>query len=303
MTSTVLLTGGTGLIGGALLRRLTARAVQVRALGRSAGRLADVPHTEELRWDGIRPPDGALDGVDAVVHLSGEPIFGGLPTAARKERLRASRVESTRALVGAMAALPEEDRPRTFVCASAVGYYGDRGEETLSESAEPGSGLLADLCVDWEAAAAEATRLGVRVCHLRIGVVLSAQGGALALMLKPFRLGVGGRIGGGKQWFPWVHLDDVVGMLETAVDSEAWEGPVNGVAPEPVRHDTLVEALGRLLHRPTWFGVPGFAVRALLGEIADELLGSKRVVPARAQELGFAFRHPDLEGALRAEIG
>jgi uncharacterized protein (TIGR01777 family) len=298
----VLLTGGTGLVGGALLRRLSSRGVTVRGLVRRAGSLPDLPHVEELPWDGTNPPEGALEGCEAVVHLSGEPVFGGLPTAARMQRLRSSRIDSTRALVRAMAALPESKRPRTFVCASAVGYYGDRGDEPLEESAEPGAGGLADLCVDWEAAAAEAKSLGVRVCSLRIGIVLSRHGGALPTMARPFRLGLGGALGDGRQWFPWIHLDDLVGMLEAALDSPSWQDAVNAVAPNPVRNQTLTEALGRVLGRPTLFRVPAFAVRTLLGELSGEILGSKRVLSKRAQALGFEFGVTELEEALRKEL-
>jgi uncharacterized protein (TIGR01777 family) len=295
----VVLTGGTGLVGGALLPILLGRGCEVRALVRRGGRLTGA---RELVWDGTTPPAGALDGAQALVHLSGEPVFGGLPTAARRLRLRASRVDSTRALVAALAALPEARRPRAFVCASAVGYYGDRGEEILDESAEPGDGFLADLCVDWEAAAAEASRHGVRVCSVRIGVVLSRKGGALPLMARPFRLGLGGRLGSGRQWFPWVGLDDLVALLAAALDDERCSGAVNGVAPEPARNEELTRALGRVLGRPTLLPVPAFAVRAALGDLSAELLGSKRVVPRRARELGFAFRQTSLEELLRSEL-
>jgi len=299
MTGPVVLTGGTGLVGGALLSALGSGGRELRALVRQPGRLAGV---REILWDGTTPPAGSLDGAEAVVHLSGEPVFGGLPTAARRQRLRASRVDSTRAFVAALAALPEPRRPRSFVCASAVGYYGDRGEQLLDESAEPGDGFLADLCVDWEAAATEAGRHGVRVCSVRIGVVLSRKGGALPLMARPFRLGLGGRLGSGRQWFPWVGLDDLVALLVAALDDPRYSGAVNGVAPEPVRNRELTRALGHVLRRPTLLPVPALAVRAALGELSAEILGSKRVVPRRAGELGFAFRQASLEDLLRAEL-
>ena len=299
MTGPVVLTGGTGLVGGALLSALGSGGRELRALVRQPGRLAGV---REILWDGTTPPAGSLDGAEAVVHLSGEPVFGGLPTAARRQRLRASRVDSTRAFVAALAALPEPRRPRSFVCASAVGYYGDRGEQLLDESAEPGDGFLADLCVDWEAAATEAGRHGVRVCSVRIGVVLSRKGGALPLMARPFRLGLGGRLGSGRQWFPWVGLDDLVALLVAALDDPRYSGAVNGVAPEPVRNRELTRALGHVLRRPTLLPVPALAVRAALGELSAEILGSKRVVPRRARELGFAFRQASLEDLLRAEL-
>jgi uncharacterized protein (TIGR01777 family) len=301
--SPVVLSGGTGLVGGALLPELARRSVAVRALVRGQGRLASNEGVEELPWDGITPPPGALAGAGALVHLSGEPVFGGLPTAARRERLRTSRVDSTRALVAGIAGLPEGERPKTFVCASAVGYYGDRGDEVLDESAGPGHGLLADLCVDWEAAAAEAERHGVRVCSLRIGVVLSRRGGALPLMARPFRLGLGGRLGSGRQWFSWIHLDDLVAMLLVALADERWRGPANAVAPSPVRNADLTRALGRAVSRPALLPVPAFVIRAAFGEISAELLGSKRVEPRCALERGFRFRFPEIADALGAELG
>ncbi|MBW2313802.1 MAG: TIGR01777 family oxidoreductase [Deltaproteobacteria bacterium] len=296
----VVLTGGTGLVGGALLPQLRALGAPIRALVRRPGSLRNV---EETVWDGVHAPTGTLAGAEALIHLAGEPVFGGLPTAARRERLRTSRVDSTRALVGALAELPEAERPRTFLCASAVGYYGDRGDDALVESTAPGDGLLADLCVDWEAAAAEAERLGVRTCSFRIGVVLSRRGGALALMARPFRLGLGGRLGNGRQWFPWVHLDDLTAMLREALSDDRWRGPVNAVAPNPVRNVDLTRAIGRAVGRPAFIPVPALAVRAALGPLADELLGSKRVEPRAALGWGFEFRMPELAQALAAELG
>ena len=298
----VVVTGGTGLVGGALLERLGERGVPVRALVRRPGSLAGRKGTTEFVWDGIRPPPDALEGAAAVVHLSGEPVFGGLPTDERKKRLRSSRVASTESIVTALQDVPALRRPHTVVCASAVGYYGDRGEERLDETSEPGEGFLAELCVDWESAAAEAARFGVRVCSLRIGVVLSRDGGALPLMARPFRFGVGGVLGDGQQWFPWIHLDDLVGMLLAALGGDAWKGPVNAVAPQPVRNETLTRTLGKLLRRPTFMRVPGFAVKAVLGELSGELLGSKRVIAARAEALGFDFVWTELEPALRQEL-
>lgn len=300
MAGPVVLTGGTGLVGGALLPELGAGGHPVRALVRGERRPEGV---EAFAWDGLHPPPAALAGAETVVHLSGEPVFGGPPTAARRERLRTSRVASTRAFVTALGELAETERPKSFLCASAVGYYGDRGDEILTEAAPPGEGLLADLCVDWEAAAAEAERHGLRVCSFRIGVVLSKRGGALPRMVRPFRLGLGGRLGGGRQWFPWIHLEDLVALLRTATDDAHFRGVVNAVAPSPVRNGELTHALARAVSRPAILPVPAFAVRAALGPLAVELLGSKRVVPERALALGFEFRHPELAGALRAEVG
>lgn len=314
----VLVSGATGLVGGRLVPALVREGFAVRALSRDAERVrrrfaAVAERVEGVTWDGVRPPAAALSGAAAVVHLAGEPVFGGLPSAARRASIRASRIDSTEALVGAMAALPEAERPRAFVCASAVGYYGDRGEERIDESSAAGSGFLAEVCIDWERAAEEATAHGVRVVRLRIGIVLAREGGALPQMARPFRLGAGIRLGDGRQWFPWIHVDDVVGMIVAAVADPRWTGAVNAVSPNPVRNAELTEALGRGLGRSIWLdrlvGARGLygrlmpmAMRAALGEMAGELLGSRRVLPQRALALGFRFAHERLEAALAAEL-
>jgi uncharacterized protein (TIGR01777 family) len=239
-----------------------------------------------------------------VVHLAGEPIFGGLPSAARRRRIHTSRVLSTRSLVEALGRVAEAERPRVLVCASAVGWYsGDHGDRELDESEPPGAGFLGALCRDWEEAAAGAERHGVRVVRLRIGVALAREGGALALMLRPFRLGLGGPIGSGRQWMPWVHVDDVVGLILLGLGADAASGPINGVAPEPVRNAQFTRLLAEKLGRPAFLPVPAFVLRAALGEIAGELLDSRRVVPRRARELGYGFAHATLEAALAAELG
>jgi uncharacterized protein (TIGR01777 family) len=302
----VLVTGATGLVGGRLLPTLARRGARVRALSRdpaaSARRLGD--GVEALGWDGTLVPAAALRGAGAVVHLAGEPIFGGLPTAERKRRIHTSRVLSTRSLVEALGRLAEAERPRVLVCASAVGWYGgDHGDRELDESEPPGAGFLAALCRDWEEAAARAERHGVRVVRLRFGVVLAREGGALALMLRPFRLGLGGRIGSGRQWMPWVHVDDVVGLILLGLDADRASGPVNVVAPEPVRNGEFTRLLATKLGRAAFLPVPAFVLRAALGEIAGELLDSRRVVPRRARELGYGFAHATLAAALEAELG
>jgi uncharacterized protein (TIGR01777 family) len=225
-----------------------------------------------------------------------------VPTAARLARVRRSRIDSTRAIVERISSLEETRRPRTFVCASAVGYYGDRGEERLDETAASGAGYLAEVCRDWEAEALRAAEAGVRVVCLRIGVVLSSQGGALALMRVPFSLGVGGRLGSGQQFFPWIHLDDLVGVILWALETPV-EGVINAVAPEETRNIEFTRALGGTLHRPTLLPVPGFALRLVLGELSGELLGSRRVIPRRLEDAGFAFEHSTLVSALGAEFG
>jgi uncharacterized protein (TIGR01777 family) len=299
----VLLSGASGLVGGALLAALRARGERVRALTRDAARLRPDHGVDAVVWNGLDVPAPALAGARAVVHLSGEPVFGGLPTAARRERIRASRVDSTRSLVEALARLPEGERPGVLVCASAVGFYGDdRGEEALDEGAAPGTGFLADLCVAWEAEAARAESLGVRRVSLRFGVVLSRRGGALALLAPLFRLGLGGRLGSGRQWMPWIHLDDAAGLALRAADDTALRGAVNAVAPGAARNADFTRALARAARRPAWIPVPAFPVRLALGEIAGELLGSRRVLPERARAAGYAFLRPELAPALVAEL-
>lgn len=297
----VLVTGATGLVGARLVRALRADGIAVHAVTRSAGKR--FPNgVEAVVWDGLRVAPEALADLDAVVHLAGEPVFGGLLTDARRARIRDSRIASTRALVESMAALPAASRPRAFVCASAVGYYGSRGDTLLEESATPGSGFLADVCVAWEEAARAAADHGVRTASLRIGIVLAREGGALVPMARAFQLCVGGRLGDGRQWFPWIHVDDLVGMLRAAITDERWTGAFNAVAPNPVRNDELTRTLAATVRRPALIPVPAFALRALLGELADELLGSRRVVPARATALGFRFRVQQLAQALESEL-
>ena len=296
----VIVSGATGLVGRRLLPRLADRFASVRVLSRSGG--AGLSGVEGRSWDGIDPGAAALVGVDAVVHLAGEPLFGGLPTKTRLARMRESRVASTKRIVERIAALSERARPRTLVCASAVGIYGDRGEQELDEDSSPGTGYLADLCRDWEAEATRAEALGVRVVRVRIGVVLAREGGALALMRIPFSLGLGGRLGTGRQYFPWIHIDDLVAVVLGALEREELRGAVNAVAPSIVRNLELTETLARVLGRPAAIPVPAFALRAVLGPLAGELLGSRRVVPRRLREIDFAFRYAALETALEAEL-
>jgi uncharacterized protein (TIGR01777 family) len=298
----VLVTGATGLVGRRLVDALLRDGASVTAPTRSPQRQAQRSGVTVTRWDGCHVEPGALRGVAAVVHLAGEPIFGGLPTAARRRLTWESRVDSTRAIVRAIGALSPSERPRVFVCASAVGYYGDRGEEPLDESSPPGEGFLADLCVEWEAAAAEVETLAVRRVSLRFGVVLAREGGALAGLSRVFRLGLGGRVGSGRQWFPWVHLDDAVGLAREAIASDDYRGAVDAVAPECVRNAEFTRALARAVQRPALLPVPAFVLRAALGDLASELLGSRRVAPRAAQECGYAFAHPTLADALASAL-
>jgi uncharacterized protein (TIGR01777 family) len=297
----VVVTGATGLVGRRLVAGLYADGSEVRALTRTPER-SKLSGVELRAWDGITADPSLLRGADAIVHLAGESIFGGLPDAGRRRRMRESRIDSARELAHACGGLPEASRPRVFVCASAVGYYGDRGEETLDESSPPGDGFLADLCAEWEAAAAEVEAHGVRRVSLRFAVVLAREGGALAQLARVFRLGLGGRVGSGRQWFPWVHADDAVGLIRSALERDDWRGAINAVAPGCVRNAEFTRALARAVHRPALLPVPAFAVRAALRDLADELLGSKRVVPRFAQERGYAFAYPELDAALAAEI-
>jgi uncharacterized protein len=301
MSGPVLITGASGLVGGALAARLRGEGRRLRLASRTPARLATGPGVEAVGWDGRDLPRSALSGSEAVVHLAGEPIFG-LPTRARRERIWASRIDSTKSLVRRIAELPSSERPRTLVCASAVGFYGDRGEEPLSEAAAPGQGFLAELCVAWEDEARQAEPLGVRVVQLRSGVVLSLEGGALPVLSRVFRAGLGGRIGGGRQWFSWVHLDDAVALVRLALDDARTSGPLNNVSPGTVRNRDFTRALARAVHRPALLPAPAFAVRLALRDLAGELLGSRRVLPALAETLGYRFTHPDLASSLAAEL-
>jgi uncharacterized protein (TIGR01777 family) len=300
----ILVTGATGLVGARLLPALGRDRLAVRALTRRPGAAAPLaaPH-RWLGWDGRTVPPEAVASAAGVVHLAGEPVFAGRLTAERRARILASRVEATRSLVAAIGALPAPERPRVLVSASAVGYYGSRGDRVLDEDAPPGEGFLAEVCRAWEAEALAAARHGVRCVVLRIGIVLAREGGALPRMAIPFRLGLGGKLGDGRQWFPWIHAGDLVSLIAASLRDEGYAGPVNAVAPAPVRNAELTRALARVLHRPAFLAVPAFALRAALGELAGELLGSRRCTPRRALARGLRFAHPEIDSALAAELG
>lgn len=290
----ILVTGSTGLVGSALLPSLSRGHDCVRLVRSQPSGPA------EIRWD---PADGAIDpdslnAFDGIVHLAGENIAKGRWTAEKKGRIRRSRVEGTRLLAEAVAKAASP--PRVMVCASAVGYYGDRGDELLTEESPPGKGFLGDVCQEWEKAAKPAEARDVRVVKLRIGVVLSPKGGALARMLPPFRMGVGGKIGSGDQYMSWVHIDDLVGILTHALEADTLRGPVNATSPNPVTNGEFTKALGNALSRPTFLPLPAFAAQLAFGEMARELLlASQRVVPAKLLGHGFVFRFPEIKGALR----
>jgi uncharacterized protein (TIGR01777 family) len=243
-----------------------------------------------------------MEGLDAVVHLAGENIATGRWNAAKKARIRDSRVQGTRLLCEALAQLVHP--PRVLISTSAIGYYGDRGAHTLRENSAPGRGFLAEVCQAWEAATAPAVQRGLRVVLLRLGMVLSPTGGALARMLTPFRLGLGGVVGSGQQYMSWIALADVLGAIRHILDTETLHGPVNAVAPQPVANQVFTTVLGTVLHRPTRFPLPAFVARLAFGEMADALLlASTRVLPAQLQASGYTFQYPDLEATLRHLLG
>jgi hypothetical protein len=296
----VAVTGSTGLIGTPLVRALRADGHRVLRLVRSR----PVSGGDEVYWNPAlgEIDTAALEGVDAVVHLAGENVGQPPWTEDRKRRIMDSRVQGTTLIARTLAGL--SPRPRVLVSASATGYYGDRGDEVLDESASSGSGFLAEVCRAWEASAEPARAAGIRVVHPRIGVVLTAGGGALEKLLTPFRLGVGGKLGTGKQWMSWVALHDVVEALRFALRADGLAGPANLTSPAPATNEEFTRALGHVLGRPTVFSVPQFALRLALGQMADEaLLASQRAVPDRLREAGFTFQYPDLEGALRVALG
>ena len=292
----ILVSGSSGLVGSALRPALAAAGDEVGRLvrpGTNAGPL-------DVTWDpASRQIDAAqLEGFDAVVHLAGENIAAGRWNEARKEAIRRSRVDGTLLLTRALAKLSKP--PATFVSASAIGYYGDRGDEILKETSDRGRGFLSAVCVAWESAAEPAEAADLRVVHLRFGVILSKDGGALARMLPPFRLGLGGPVGDGRQFMSWITLDDAVGAIRHVLDSTSIAGPVNTVSPAPLRNRDFGRTLGGVLRRPAIAPLPAFVARLAFGEMADALLlASTRVVPGVLQATGYPFRHPDLETGLR----
>jgi uncharacterized protein (TIGR01777 family) len=300
----VTVTGATGMLGRQLVGELLARGDEVTVLSRDPAKAERLfgGRATALAWADPKreqPPADALSGRDGVVHLLGEPVAQRWTDDSRRE-IRDSRVLATRNLVGALGGLPEAERPGALVSQSASGYYGPRGAEPVTEAEPPGDDFLARVCVDWEAEARAAAASGVRVTCARTGVVLSDSGGALEKMLPPFKLGVGGPVAGGAQYVPWIHTDDVIGGLLHCLDTAAASGPVNLTAPEPVTNKELSKALGRVLGRPAVAPVPGLAVKALYGEMAQIVTTGVNAIPARLRELGYEFREPRLEQALRS---
>jgi uncharacterized protein (TIGR01777 family) len=289
----VLVTGGTGFIGAALCHALTGAGHAVTVVTRDPAHAGG----SAITWEHV---SAAVRESDALVNLAGEPLGSRRGDAQQKELIRDSRVGSTRRLVDAVATAAP--RPKVLVSASAVGYYGPRGDEVLDESAGPGAGFLADVCRAWEQEALRAEDLGLRVVRLRLGVVLAADGGALARMLPPFRAFLGGPVGSGRQWMSWIHRDDVTGLVVAALANDGYRGPVNATAPQPVANRDFASMLGRALARPAWLPTPTLALRLALGEMAELLLTGQRVLPGVANRLGYPWRYPELGGALRASV-
>ncbi|MBI2487420.1 MAG: TIGR01777 family protein [Deltaproteobacteria bacterium] len=299
----ILVSGSTGLIGSELVPFLTTKGHNVTRLKRSKSGSESKFGEAEVYWnpDSNKVDMPSLEGHDAVVHLAGENV-AGIWTDEKKNKIRKSRVNGTRLLSKSLSELGKP--PKVLVCASAIGYYGDRGDEVLTEESAQGTGFLAEVCREWEAAAEPAVQKGIRVVHLRFGLVLSPKGGALKTMLLPFRMGVGGTIGSGKQYLSWVAIDDVVGAIYHAITNENLKGPVNVVAPNPVTNQEFTKTLGRVLKRPTLLPIPAFALRLLAGEMADEmLLASTRVEPKRLLSTDYKFRYSKPESALRHLLG
>ncbi len=301
----VFLTGGTGLVGSRLIKRLRERQHEVTLLTRrpEAARAQFGPSLAVVAGDPTQA--GAwLDPAataDAVVNLAGESIFARRWNPAFIDLVRGSRVKSTEHVVRALSKNPRTaaGTPKVLVNASAIGYYGPHGDEELTEDAPPGDDVMARVCVDWEAAARQAEPAGVRVAMIRIGIVLDRAGGALKQMLTPFKMFAGGPVGSGKQWMSWIHNEDLVGMILMTLENAQASGPINGTAPEPVRNRDFAKALGRALHRPSFMPTPAFALRVMLGQVAQVVTTGQRVLPRRAQELGYTFRFPQIDEALR----
>ncbi len=298
----IAITGATGFIGSALCDRLS-------EVGHSLVIISSRPAPNQLpnnrEWVTWKPGQAgpweqAVDGVDAVINLAGEPIPAKRWTPAQKEKIRSSRINTTRALVVAMG--KAKKKPRLLINSSAIGYYGPRGDEAVVEGTEPGNDFVSQICIEWEEEAQKAKSFGVRVVCLRTGIVLGKGGGALKKMVLPFKLFAGGPIGSGQQWVSWIQLEDEVGLIVYLLEKEGASGAVNATAPHPVTMKELSKTLGKVLHRPSWAPVPAFALRVLMGEMADVVVTGQRVLPEKAQELGYTFKHPELSEALRASV-
>lgn len=297
----ILVSGSSGFLGTAIIDSLKKQNHQIARLVRpgSHSKSASGDSAQAVAWDpvGGQFAAAAAEGADALIHLAGASIADGRWSDSRKRVLRTSRIDATRHLMGALAKLQRP--PRIVVAASAIGFYGNRGEEALTEQSAPGSGFLPEICVEWEAETARGAQFGARVASLRFGIILAAHGGALAKMLPPFKLGVGGRLGSGRQWMSWITLAEVVNIVEFALANSQLSGAVNAVAPNPARNSEFTEALAKTLHRPALFPAPPFALRLALGEMADALLlSSQKVLPAKLADAGYRFQQPELATAL-----
>jgi uncharacterized protein len=296
----IVIAGATGFLGSILTNELWNQFHSLVLLSRRPPAEEGVTKKEWFAWE---PPavgewEQAIDGADGIINLAGEPIAGKRWTREQKERLRSSRSESTRALVNAIA--KAKAKPRFLLSASAVGYYGPHGDETLTEAGAPGRDFLAQLCVDWEAEALKAEAHGVRVATIRTGIVLAKGQGALAKMVPPFKMFLGGPLGSGKQWVPWIHIADEIGLLRFLMENEDARGAFNATAPNPVTMEEFAKALGDVLNRPSWVSVPGSALALLVGEMADMLVSGQRALPEAASKLGYSFKYPTIRGALES---
>ena len=296
----MVIAGASGFIGSMLAQRLSQRGDTLLLLSRRLQPSTPGPNTKWLVWEPGKsgPWEEAMDGADGVINLAGEGIAEKRWTAERKERIRASRIESTLALVSAMAR--GKSKPQFLINASAVGYYGSRGDETLTEESAPGKDYLAQVCVAWETEAKKAQDLGVRVALLRTGIVLAKGKGALAKMVTPFKFFVGGPLGSGQQWMPWVHIEDEIGLILFLMENGKAQGSFNTTAPNPVTMEEFCKGLGKVLNRPAWASVPASLLTLLLGEMADVVLGSQRALPKAAEKLGYNFKYPTITEALES---
>jgi uncharacterized protein len=308
----ILMTGATGLVGTALVKTFTAEEHAVYRLARAETNKRSTKEAGvfDLPWNPSTAEIGGSVGssslqvpanVDAVINLAGAPVVGGRWTKDRKALLRSSRVDTTRGLVSAIAKM--EKKPRVLISASAIGYYGDRGDELVTEKSAPGTDFLAELAKEWENEAVKAEELGVRVVLLRFGIILAKQGGALPQMMLPFKYGLGGKLGSGRQWTSWIALQDVVAIVQEALRNDSWKGPVNLVAPQAMRNSDFTKSLAKVMHRPAIFAAPAFALRLVMGEMADTLLGGVRVAPQVLEQHGYRFLHANLDEALNAILG
>ena len=289
-----LVTGGTGFVGKHLIQKLENPVV----LGRNPQRInQQLTNVEARQWSPGKPIDPRVfDGIDTIFHLAGEPVYKGRWNAAKKKRIRESRVEGTRSIVQALEKLAQP--PKTLICSSAIGYYGSRGDERLTESSAAGNDFLAKVCIAWEEEARNLEKSGVRVVSVRIGVVLGKDGGALEQMLLPFKFGLGGRLGNGRQYISWIHIDDLIGIMLYAASNEKIKGAVNVVSPQPVTNRDFTSTLADALHRPAFLPVPGIALRITLGEFAEVILGSQKVIPEKVIQSGYTYLFPELPAAL-----